>query len=481
MNVMRVLLIDESKTEHSRFHNYFKDVSGIVFELSWESDYDAAEKKLFDHDYDLYLIEENFHQEGIDLLRKARDRGVDKAIIILTEKESHALDLTAMSEGADDYISKEKLSEGGIERSIRYSYERYKSRLRIALREARYRNLFEKSIDAIAITDNNLIIQEANQAMKKLFKVDDKLLIGKSIKPLFAKPDAFEHFAEKVLKQGILKKFSAQLLRKDGQALYCEITSAVLFNLNHEVSGYQLIINDLTKERKSEQRIMRAEKLGMTGRIARSIAHEVRNPLTNINLALDQLSDEFKTQESAQMYLELIGRNSERINKLITELLNSAKPSALKIEPHSVKKLLDDTLSLAEDRLQLKGIKLKRVETEDLHISFDYVNLKTALLNIIINAIEAMPEEKGELTVKFYSSLDETHIEIADNGVGIDDETLKQLFDPFFTGKRKGMGLGLTSTQNIIQQHGGNIDVESEVDFGTTFTINLPKETKKDE
>jgi PAS domain S-box-containing protein len=481
MSVMRVLLIDESKTEHRRFHNYFKHVSGIVFELSWENDFNMAVEKLFTDEYDLYLIEENFHRQGIDLLRKARDQGVDKAIIILTEEESHALDLTAMSEGADDYISKEKLSEGGIERSIRYSYERYKSRLRIALREARYRNLFEKSIDAIAITDKNLNIQEANQAMKKLFKVDDCLLIGKSMKPLFEKAEAFEHFTKKVLKQGILKKFSAQLLRKDGQALYCEITSAVLFNLNYEISGYQLIINDLTKERKSEQRIMRAEKLGMTGRIARSIAHEVRNPLTNINLALDQLSDEFKAHESAQMYLELIGRNSERINKLITELLNSAKPSTLKIEPNSTKKLLDDTLSLAEDRLRLKGIELKRKETEDLQLPFDYVNLKTALLNIIINAIEAMPEEKGELAINYYSSLDEVHIEISDNGVGIDEETLKQLFDPFFTGKRKGMGLGLTSTQNIIQQHGGNIDVESEVGLGTTFTINLPKVKKKDE
>ncbi|MEX2379780.1 MAG: ATP-binding protein [Vicingaceae bacterium] len=481
MNVMRVLLIDESETDYQRFQNYFKHLSGIVFELFWESDFDLAEEKLYSDDYDLYLIEENFHQEGIDLLRKARERGVDKAIIILTEKESHALDLTAMAEGADDYISKEKLSEGGIERSIRYSYERYKARMRIALREARYRNLFEKSIDAIAITDKNLNIQEANQAMKKLFKLDDRLLKGKSIKPLFAKPATFENFAEKVLKQGLLKKFSAQLLRKDGQRLYCEITSAVLFNLDHDISGYQLIINDLTKERKSEQRIMRAEKLGMTGRIARSIAHEVRNPLTNINLALDQLSDEFKEAESAQMYLELIGRNSERINKLITELLNSAKPSSLKIEPNSVKKLLDDALNLAEDRLRLKGIALKKELTEDVQIPFDYINLKTALLNIIINAIEAMPEESGALSVKYFSSLDEAHIEISDNGVGIDEETLKQLFDPFFTGKQKGMGLGLTSTQNIIQQHGGNIDVESEVGLGTTFTINLPKEAKKNE
>lgn len=481
MNVMRVLLIDESKTEYKRFQNYFKHVSGIAFELSWESDIDLAEEKMYADDYDLYMIEENFHQQGIDLLRKARERGVDKAIIILTEKEIYALDLTAMSEGADDYISKEKLSEGDIERSIRYSYERFKARMRIALREARYRNLFEKSINAIVITDKNLNILEANQAMKKLFKLDNRLLKSESVKPLFAKLSTFENFSEKVMKQGLLKNFNAQLLRKDGQRLYCEITSAVLFNLEHEIAGYQLIINDLTKERKSEQRIMRAEKLGMTGRIARSIAHEVRNPLTNINLALDQLSDEFKEAESAQMYLELIGRNSERINKLITELLNSAKPSTLKIEFNSVKKLLDDALNLAEDRLRLKGIELKKELTEDVQIPFDYVNLKTALLNIIINAIEAMPEENGTLELKLYTSLDEAHIEISDNGVGIDDETLKQLFDPFFTGKQKGMGLGLTSTQNIIQQHGGNIDVESEVGIGTTFTINLPKETKKDE
>ncbi|MAC93991.1 MAG: hybrid sensor histidine kinase/response regulator [Flavobacteriales bacterium] len=481
MNIMRVLLIDESKEEETRFKNYFKSVSGIRFEVDWENNEKQALQHLLNDEYDLYLIEEDFNNRGIDLLRTARSQGVDKAIIILTEKESHALDLTAMSEGADDYISKEKLSEGGIERSIRYSYERYKSRMRIAQREARYKNLFEKSIDAIVIIDKSLNILEANLAMKKLFKPKDSSLKGKPIKSFFADQSVYEEFADKIFKQGLLKKFNVQLKSEDNQRLYCEITSSVLFNVEHEISGYQLIINDLTKERKTEQRIMRAEKLGMTGRIARSIAHEVRNPLTNINLAIDQLKEECKKDDSAEMYLDLIGRNSERINNLITELLDSAKPSALKIELNSLSKLIDESLELAGDRLQLKGVELFREKKEELTAPIDYNYLKTAILNIIINAIEAMPESNGRLKIREYSSLDEVHIEISDNGVGIDEETLKQLFDPFFTGKQKGMGLGLTSTQNIIQQHGGNIDVESEVGFGTTFTINIPKELNKDE
>ena len=109
MNIMRVLLIDESKEEETRFKNYFKSVSGIRFEVDWENNEKQALQHLLNDEYDLYLIEEDFNNRGIDLLRTARSQGVDKAIIILTEKESHALDLTAMSEGADDYISKEKL------------------------------------------------------------------------------------------------------------------------------------------------------------------------------------------------------------------------------------------------------------------------------------------------------------------------------------------------------------------------------------
>ena len=123
----------------------------------------------------------------------------------------------------------------------------------------------------------------------------------------------------------------------------------------------------------------------------------------------------------------------------------------------------------------LRVIKLIKKIDKEFTLNFDFVQLKTAILNIIINAIEAMEQDKGKLEIMLEGDLEEVQIIIRDNGVGMKPETLNQLFDPFFTGKTTGMGLGMTSTQNIIHQHNGSIDVESEINKGTTFTINLPK------
>ena len=249
----------------------------------------------------------------------------------------------------------------------------------------------------------------------------------------------------------------------------------MLFDLENNPSSYQIIIKNLTQEKRSKQRLIRSEKLATTGRISRSIAHEVRNPLTNINLALDHLVEELPEDGDYAIYTEIISRNSKRINDLITELLNSAKPSDLQLSRSSVNQVVQEAIELARDRLHLNGIKLHTKIKEEFELDLDKEKFKTAILNLIINAIEANDKRNGEIYIRIFSSLSEVHIEIKDNGKGIEKEFLMKLFDPFFTGKTEGMGLGLTSTQNIIIQHGGNIDVDSEVGKGTIFIVNLPK------
>jgi len=249
---------------------------------------------------------------------------------------------------------------------------------------------------------------------------------------------------------------------------------------DEKVSGYQdqlkQQIVELDSANKALIQMRSIEKFASTGRIARTIAHEVRNPLTNINLAVDQLKSELNGNltESYGMMLEMINRNSIRINQLITDLLNSTKFTDLVYRKISINQLLDETLELARDRILLSNITVVRNYSDDIcDISVDIERIKIAFLNIIVNAIEAMEPGSGILQLRTATKNDKCVVTITDNGRGIDPEAQSKIFEPYYTNKNKSTGLGLTNTQNIILNHNGHITLESEIDKGTTFTITL--------
>lgn len=238
----------------------------------------------------------------------------------------------------------------------------------------------------------------------------------------------------------------------------------------------KLHIDELAKANAELIRMRSQEKFAATGRIARTIAHEVRNPLTNINLAADQLKHEFSGNEDNTGFLfEMINRNSSRINQLISDLLNSTKFAELSFNKISVNKLVDETLKEAEDRISLNNVEaIKRYSTDICDVSVDKEKLKIALLNIIINALEAMENKPGaKLILETKGENNKCKIIISDNGIGMDEEAVSRLFEPYFTNKPAGNGLGLTNTQNIILNHKGDITVRSKKGSGTTFTVTL--------
>lgn len=234
-------------------------------------------------------------------------------------------------------------------------------------------------------------------------------------------------------------------------------------------------IEELNNANKELKEMRRLEKFTITGRIARTIAHEVRNPLTNINLSIEHLKSEPSLEFGYRTdFYDMIVRNSQRINGLITTLLNSTGLTELQAEKDSINDLLDETLKLAEDRITLNGIKVIRGYSENIcEVNVDKGKMTIAFLNIIVNAIEAMENGKGVLKITTSSKADKCIIIIADNGKGMDDETVNKLFEPYYTKKAGGTGLGLTNAANIILSHKGNIHVESSVDGGTRFEISI--------
>lgn len=218
------------------------------------------------------------------------------------------------------------------------------------------------------------------------------------------------------------------------------------------------------------------EKFASTGRIARTIAHEVRNPLTNINLATDQLKDiSDEDEEEKDMLLGMISRNSLRINQLISNLLNATKFTELERGEESINEILDDSLALANDRIELKKINvIKNYSKTICRIKVDKEKIKIAFLNIIVNAIEAIDRDHARaLSITTFQKENKCHIIITDNGSGMTEEVQSKVFEPYFTGKENGNGLGMTNTQNIILSHQGKINLKSLIGEGTTFEVIL--------
>ncbi|MCD2421563.1 ATP-binding protein [Niabella pedocola] len=218
------------------------------------------------------------------------------------------------------------------------------------------------------------------------------------------------------------------------------------------------------------------EKLATIGRVSRVVAHEVRNPLTNITLAAEQLRDIscIENDEEGQLLIAIIKRNSSRISQMVADLLNATKFMQLDKQREDINKILDESLDMAKDRLLLQKIQVVKDYSPDLcDVLVDKDRMKLALLNIIVNAIEAMPEEGGVLELATRKTAGKCVVEVRDNGSGMDENTLQHLFEPYFTLKSKGNGLGLTNTQNIILNHKGNIRVQSEKGKGTVFIVSL--------
>lgn len=471
-DITKILLVQVDGDDYAIIRDLLSQIKGSHYELEWESDYDEAFKKICRFEHDVYLIDYRLNKKnGLELIKDAISAECSAPIILLSGQGDPDVDWEAMHQGAADYLIKGAIDAQTLERSIRYSVQHYKTLKELHENELKYRKLFEKSIDAIFITTADHLFIEANPSIIALFGYTKDELLKRTVKDLFVKKSDFTEFNKRILLEGQTKDFEAVLKTKKGEQVFCLVNVIALYNANDIIYGYQGIIHDITERKRAEQDLLIAEKLSMSGKIARSIAHEVRNPLTNLHLALEQLLDELPNEE-AQFYMKIIKRNADRIGQLITDMLNSSKPKELNLTQQSVNVVLNKACNLVADRIKLQEMRLEQDFCEEIDaIMLDEELLKTAFLNIIINAIEAMDAQKGVLKVRTSTVSGKVVVWIEDNGPGMNKDTLNKLFDPFYTEKKDGMGLGLTSAQNIIQSHNGSIEVDSKPGRGTIFKI----------
>lgn len=470
--VTRILIVDDDEDDFFITSDYIRNIRGKNIAVDWSYNYNDALEKLSSNSHDIYFVDYRLGiKTGMDLLKDAIAQGCEAPIILLTGKGTKEIDVKAMESGAYDYLIKSDLNPEKLERCIRYSLERASSMRALKANERKYRAMFEKSKDVVFITTGDFEIVDINYAATELLEYELDELMYTSLTSLFNSPGPKTYFSDIINEMGELNDFEVDLLSKSKEIKSCIISASVETNNDGE-SYVQGIIHDNTSRKKAEKTALQAEKLAATGRLVRTLAHEVRNPLNNINLSIEQLMQQMNDADS-KLYLEIVQRNGKRIGDLITELLNSSRLSSqITLEKKSLQSVMDNAISAAIDRMTLKGIELVvSYPNQPLYALLDEDKIKLAFLNIIINAIEAMDEGAGKLTIKISPDDTENFVEITDNGCGISEENLQRLFEPYFTSKRNGMGLGLASTLNIIQSHNAHIDVKSEPGEGTTFTI----------
>ncbi len=471
---IRILLIDDDEEDYFLTKELFDDMPGFDPQVDWTPDIQVGIKSLKEKAHEVYFVDYLLGNEtGIEFLRSAWQLGNTNPIIMLTGKGDRHIDKMAMELGASDYLVKSELDVEKLERTLRYAVDRYEARQKLEKSEAKYRNIFERTRDMLFIANEHGTFVDSNDSVTRILEYTPGELKGLKIQDLTTDEHSRNMIDDLLKLKNEVHDFEQHFISKTGKSKICLLS----FSFQENDNGHPMVfgvIHDITKRRKIEQDLATSEKLAVTGRIVRMIAHEIRNPLTNINLSLEQLEAELPVNMDLKMYFDIVKRNSDRIGSLITELLNSSKPAQLSVSKYSINKLIKETLVLVQDRLILRNVKVNTNFSPDIcDISVDAGKLKIAFLNIIINAIEAMHDSNGELTI--ITKLDDPYcvIEIEDNGRGIPQQDVGRIFDPFFSGKPKGTGLGLSTTHNIILTHEGLIDVVSVVGKGTKFIIKL--------
>ena len=349
-------------------------------------------------------------------------------------------------------------------------------------------NIIHNSANAIMAADMTGTIILWNQAAEEILGYKTKDVVGKlNITQVYP-----EGMAKKVMgklregnvrRKGRLKFYPVVLLKKDGQIAEGNISASIVYDENRQEIATVGIFMDLKERLEMERRLkttqeqlLQSEKLAAMGRLTSQIAHELNNPLYGIMNTLELMKTEISPGNNRRKILEMALSETVRLSELLHKMLTFSKPDQKEKQPVDINTILDEILLLHEKQFSENNIIIEIHLADGMPSVLASKNqLRQVFLNMFHNAGDAMPDG-GILTVKTAVQDGEIAIEISDNGIGINEKDIKNIFDAFFTTKSsvKGVGLGLSVCYGFIAEHGGDIQVTSEQGVGTCFKITLP-------
>ncbi|MBP8252236.1 MAG: PAS domain S-box protein [Herpetosiphon sp.] len=366
---------------------------------------------------------------------------------------------------------------------------------RLVQAEAQFRNLLESAPDAIVIVDHNGTIVMLNAQAERIFGYDRQELLNQPIEQLI--PERFagrhKHHRDSYVADPHTRPMGTGMdlmaRRKDGSEFPAEISLSYMEN--DEDLWVTAVVRDVTTQRAAvkeqeyrlKQRVTAAEagllqsaRLAAVGQLAASIAHEINNPLYAARNSLYLLEEDLPEEYRASPYIALARDQLARIAGIIERMRDFYRPLRGDLEPNDLNRIIEDTLALAGLHARHSNTAIMFKPDHELpSVICNADLLRQVFLNLVVNAFDAM-NEGGTLTVRTFAKPDVAIAEISDTGIGIPDDIRAHIFEPFFTNKPNGTGLGLPISAHIVTQHGGQIDVESVPHHGTTFRISLPYE-----
>lgn len=329
-------------------------------------------------------------------------------------------------------------------------------------------------IGLLAIDEYGKIVS-FNHTAELVLKLISREVLGKKAGEILPREIDALTAQLKAEKKVIEKEIDCPL--KDGKSIPMDVSVSLLEGDNGTFLGHIILFRDLTEIQELKREIERSQRLASLGKLAAGIAHEIRNPLSSIKGFATFFNERFKDMPEYQSTAKIMIQEVDRLNRVITQLLEFARPLEVIKKPVSIRPLIQLSLKIIEREAQSKNIRITTKfspEINEVHIDQDRFN--QVLLNLYLNAVEAM-EDGGVLSVAL-SREDDTQkvrITVSDTGAGIKKEDMVHIFDPYFTTKQSGTGLGLAIVHKIIESHKGEVKIESEFGKGTTVTITLPQ------
>jgi signal transduction histidine kinase len=469
-NPKKILLISDSGYHQSIFNKLCLKKKFVVCEVV--IDIQKINSSLSNSSYDLIIASSSLKDEALISYFHNHQPGVidNTPFIFILQKKLTINQMKLFDKLKISFLYEDYIDPAILDYSLKTALNKQKELNLMKENELRYKSLYDHNLDINLITDNSYKVIDTNVHGKKQLKFKKAF----ELQSIFTSLEAFEKFIQLLHEVKQVSRFETKLLYKEKEVI-CLLDAFILYDSSKQRSGAHIVIRNIDAEKISQEIANRASKLMVTGKLLRSLAHEIRNPLTNINLALDELNTNENLTNDAQIYLDIVQRSANRVAALLEEIMNAYKTAVINLETAKLHDVIDNSLRFVNDRLILKNIKLKlSLKAKDDFCQLDKVKLSTAIVNLVVNACEAITHDHGEISITTAKNENHLVLTIKDNGCGMNAAQTAALFDPFYTRKSKGLGLGLTTSQNAIFAHKGSITVKSKENIGSLFIIKLP-------
>ncbi len=334
-------------------------------------------------------------------------------------------------------------------------------------------SLFDSLISGVVVVGQDGRIEVVSASFRSVPGIDSADLVGQSYTRLFKEKNSWNEQIAADLEEK--PQFSRYLGRAVIGGLLFDVSSSPLM-ISEESRGLILVFVDITSAEQAQEELRRNRALTAVGQMTAQIAHEVKNPLGSIKFATEVLKRKISLNgNEIGETIEVIERSVNHLTEIVSELSEFARPKQMHRSEVNVNRLLEDMMPMLADRLNAKGIVIEKEFRPDIQDGlYDATELRKLFLNLIINAIDAS-NEGSKIEVKTMSEEGNSiRVDVIDHGTGMDPETLRRLFEPFYTTKQKGTGLGMAISKKIAEMHRGDLVIKSNPGEGTTVQVRLP-------